>query len=572
MEKRLCQNCKLEFIIEPEDFDFYEKLGVVAPSMCSVCRARHRLAFRNERVLYKRACEKCKKDVISVYSPNKPYRIWCYDCWFADDWDADEFGREYDLSRPFFEQFEEVWRRVPKIALIYVRAINSDYINISADVKNCYMIIESSNNEDCIHSYWIQQCRDSVDLSFAGQTELSYESDDCYNSYRLFYSKGCHDCRDSYFLHDCRGASNCIASTNLRNQQYCVFNEPVGKEAYEKFLADARLDTYTGVEALRKKFSEFLLTQPRKYAEIVNAPNSTGNYVKNAKNCKEVFHCYDAEDSKYCVHVWRDAKDCMDVDTSGRGTQLIYNSINCAIDTSHCVSSIVCWTCSFMDYCILCFNSNNCFGCTGMRKKDYHILNKAYSKEDYKKLRDAIVAEMKSKGEYGNFFPASVSAFGYNETPAQEQFSLTKEEATRLGFSWEEYPRGTYGRETKKWEDMPSSILETKIPDITKEIFACIGCKKNYRVIPAEFQFYKRLLIPLPRLCPDCRHARRFVARGPNRLFEEQQCRCDYKVCKNSAIHEHHPEGRCQNKFRSSYPVSTSEILYCESCYQKEVA
>ncbi len=569
-ETKNCIQCLKDFPIAEDDLVFYEKFKVPTPKICPLCRAQRRLAFRNERVFYKRPCDKCKKDIVSMYSPNKSYPVWCYECWFAEDWDATEYGRDYDSRYPFLEQVKNLYNRVPKVALIYVRSVNSEYVNISADNKNCYMLVESSNNEGCIHSYWVQQCRDSVDLSYSHQTELAYDSDDCYNGYQLFYSKSCHDCRNSYFMYDCRGCSDCIGCVNLRNQQYHVFNESLGKVGYEKFLKEARLDTASGVEAIRKKFTEFIKTQPRKYAEIVNAPGSSGGYITDAKNCRECFHCYDAEDNAYGEHVWREAKDCMDVSTAGRNASLIYNSINCGIDVANHIAVAQGWSSTFLGYCFNIFNSNNCFGSVGLRKKEYCILNKQYSKEEYEVLRGKIVKEMHEKGEYGEFFPASFSPFGYNETVAQEQFPLTKEEAAKIGFGWEEFPRGTYGKETLQWKDVPDSIRDFKTVDINKDIFACGNCKKNYRVIPAELQFYKRLEIPLPRLCPDCRHARRVAARGPNRLFGPQQCKCDYKIYKNSVVHNHHKEGRCSNAFWSNYAPNVPEILYCEQCYNAE--
>lgn len=571
-ETRNCQSCKQSFIIEPDDFAFYEKVNVDAPRMCPSCRAQRRLAFRNERVFYKRKCDKCSKDVVSMYSTNKPYPVWCYECWFADDWDATEYGQPYDAARPFIEQLHELYQKVPKVALIYVRSVNSEYVNISADNKDCYMLVESSNNEACIHSYWVQQCRDSVDLQFSHQTELSYDSDDCYSSYGLRYSKGCYDSRDSYFLLDCRGVSNCIGCVNLRNKQYCVFNEQLSKEGYEKFLAEAKLHAASGVDDIRKKFAEFLKTQPRKYAEITNAPGSSGNYITDAKNCVECFHCYDAEDSKYGEHVWRNAKDCMDVSTAGRNASRIYNSINTGIDVADHICCAQGWSSTFLEYSLNCFNANHCFGSAGIRKRDYCILNKQYTKEEYERLRGEIVAGMKAKEEYGEFFPATMSPFGYNETVAAEQFPLAKEAAMALGFSWEEHPRGTYGKETVQWANVSDSIRDMKNTDIAKEIFPCTSCTKNYRVIPAELQFYVRTDTPLPRLCPECRHARRMISRGPNKIFPPAQCQCDYKVFSNTAKHQHHLEGRCANTVRSSFPPGAPEILYCEQCYNAEVA
>lgn len=498
-----------------------------------------------------------------MYSPNKPYAVWCYDCWFSDDWDALDYGRPYDPNRPFLDQFRELWRMVPKVSLIYVRSVNSDYVNISADNKDCYMLIESSNNEGCVNSYWVQQCRDCVDTSFAHQSELCYESDDCYNSYNLRYTKGCHDCRDGSFLLNCRGCSNCLGCVNLRQKQYYIFNEPKTKEEYEAFLNKANLNTYSGEEKFREEFRKFVLSQPHKFGEIMNAPGSSGNYIADAKNCRSVFHCYDSEDSKYGVHIWRGAKDCMDSDTAGRGAELIYNSMNAGIDTSRYISCAICWTCSFMDYSYYCFNSNHCIGSVGLRKKDYCILNKQYAKEEFEKIRFQIISQMKAVGEWGEFFPTDISTFGYNETAAQEQFPLTKDQALAAGFKWEDHPRGTYGKETKKWTDVQDAINDFQTSNIATEIFVCMKCSKNYRVIPREYDFYRRLHVPLPRLCPDCRHSRRFSARGPNRLWN-RSCMCD------KANHNH--TGKCLNEFETSYSSDRPEIIYCETCYNAEVA
>lgn len=531
------------------------------PNLCHLCRAQLRLSFRNERVFYKRPCDKCKRDVVSMYSPNKPFTVWCYDCWFSDDWDAEDYGMDFDFDKPFIEQFKSLWQKVPKVALIYVRSPGSEYTNISADNKNCYMIVESSNNEDSVHSYWIQECRDVIDTSFASKCELCYESDDSYNSYKLLYSKGCHDCRESFFLLDCKDCVNCVGCINLRNKQYCIFNEQLTKEAYEQKLSELKLDTRSGVEAFRKEFLNFIAQQPRKYAEIVNTVNSTGNYIKHAKNCISCFHCYDAEDNKYSVHVWRNAKDCMDTDTAGRNAVMIYNSINSGLDTANQISCAVCWSTTFAQYSMYCFNSNHCFGSVGLRKKNYMILNKSYSKEEYEKITQKIVKAMKENGEYGNFFSNDLSSFGYNESAAYEQFPLTKEEAIKLGFQWEDTERGTYGKETRKWNEIPEKIKDIQF-EVTREIFVCTNCSKNYRIIQSEFDFYKRLEIPLPTLCPDCRHSRRFNARGPNKLWG-RSCMCE------KGNHGHN--GTCPNRFETSYALERLEIIYCEDCYNKEV-
>jgi len=238
-------------------------------------------------------------------------------------------------------------------------------------------------------------------------------------------------------------------------------------------------------------------------------------------------------------------------------------------------------------------------GCAGIRKKDYCILNRQYDKEAYEELRDRIIQDMKKRGEYGEFFPPELSTFGYNESAAQEQFPLAKEEALSAGFKWEDHPRGTYGKETVQWDELPESI-EHASDAVAKEVFICAACEKNYRIIPDEFAFYKRLGIPLPRLCPDCRHMRRFTARGPDRTWQ-RTCQCNIVTSdkrpetgkpqggttdtsvssKNSKLKTEnsyknttkHFHGRkpCPNEFQTSYSPDRQEIVYCEACYNAEV-
>ncbi|PIR68730.1 hypothetical protein COU48_02340, partial [Candidatus Nomurabacteria bacterium CG10_big_fil_rev_8_21_14_0_10_03_31_7] len=66
-ETKNCQNCKKNFTIEKEDFNFYEKMKVPPPTFCPECRSQRRMTSRNERVLYKAVCDLCKKNIISMY-------------------------------------------------------------------------------------------------------------------------------------------------------------------------------------------------------------------------------------------------------------------------------------------------------------------------------------------------------------------------------------------------------------------------------------------------------------------------------------------------------------------------
>src|SRR3990167_7855253 len=138
-ETKICQNCKKDFVIEADDFGFYEKMKVPLPTFCPECRFQKRLLFRNNRVFYKTKCALCSKSMISLYSKNKEFIIYCYECWFSDKWDIMSYGRDYDFSIPFFTQFQTLQKRVPRANLYRDNFIASDYCNYGKDFKECYL-------------------------------------------------------------------------------------------------------------------------------------------------------------------------------------------------------------------------------------------------------------------------------------------------------------------------------------------------------------------------------------------------------------------------------------------------
>jgi len=83
---------------------------------------------------------------------------------------------------------------------------------------------------------------------------------------------------------------------------------------------------------------------------------------------------------------------------------------------------------SFLLYTELCNNSNHCFGCIGLRKKEHCIFNTSYSTQEYESLVGKIIGHMKNTDEWGEFFPHHLSPFGYNETVAEEYFPMTEVE------------------------------------------------------------------------------------------------------------------------------------------------
>ncbi|MBI5152429.1 zinc-ribbon domain containing protein [Candidatus Peregrinibacteria bacterium] len=81
-EKKVCKTCTKPFLIIEQEQAFYKKKDLPRPENCPECRQKRRLSLRNERRLYKRKCDKCQKEIISTYSPDSKYIVYCQECFW----------------------------------------------------------------------------------------------------------------------------------------------------------------------------------------------------------------------------------------------------------------------------------------------------------------------------------------------------------------------------------------------------------------------------------------------------------------------------------------------------------
>lgn len=571
-ETHSCQNCENPFTIEPDDFAFYKKIEVPPPRLCPDCRQQRRMAWRNDYNFYIRDCSLCKNRILSIYSPDKPMPVYCPRCWWSDKWSAKDYFVVLDPSKSFFLQFKELLNKTPALAILNddgIASANCQYTNYFALGKNCYMVINSWKIEDCAYSVCLVGAKNVLDCAVILEgAELLYHAvhvDTSSRSRYIFNSVGLLDCA---FCYDCRNCSNCFMSIGLRNKQYCFQNRQCTKEEYEKIVESYRLNTWSGQERAKKEFEAFILRYPHKWANITNSINCSGDYLVNSKNSKHCYITVRAENSKYFERgdTIRDSYDCL----SGGEQELCYDSINPdnsyrTLFTSYCHKD------NDVRYSDSCQSSEHLFGCVGLKNGKYCILNKQYTKEDYEKAVSQLVEKMKERGEYGEFFPASLSTFCYNESVAQDEFPLSKEVANTHDLRWQESFTKTEGKETIA--EIPDDIND--IPDsILDEVLICSLCKRNYRINEQELQFYRRNQIPVPRACFFCRLKQLYKERGPVHLWV-RNCQCGgvkslNSVYKNSQEHFHGIK-QCPNKFETSYDSKREEIVYCKQCHSAEV-
>ena len=592
-ESKKCQNCNNEFVIEPDDFVFYEKIKVPAPTFCPECRMQRRLLFRNERTLYKRPCGLCGKDVVSLFHKDSPQTVYCQQCWWSDKWNPLDYGKEYDFSRPFFEQFRELMYKVPVpvVTTFYTTLLNSDYNNQVSNLKNCYLLFNSDYNENCGYGTEVEHSKDAFDNLMIDECSIAYSNINCQKCYEIFYSIDCENSHNIWFSKNLVGCSNCFGCVNLRNAQYHIWNKAYTKEEYEKKIKSFGLDSWGNIKEYKSQFKDFAKKFPYKYIHGKLNTNVTGDYITHSKDVKHSFIVTEAQNCKYCWWLLvKPVKDCWDYMEFGDNAQNIYESMNAGDGVSDVKFGLFCFTnVARAQYSTRCYTSHDIFGCVSLRNKSFCILNKQYSEDEYNILMPKIIEHMSAmpytdkKGnvyKYGEYFPSEISPFGYNETSALEYFPLTKEEALVAGFSWKDAEEKGYQIDIKP-RDLPQSTNDVD-NDILKKVIACEhegkcteNCTTAFRIIPQELQFLKRVGIPLPRLCPNCRYAERTKDRNPLKLWH-CKCQCagaasENGIYQNTAKH-FHGDGHCPNEFETSYAPDRKEIVYCEQCYQQEVS
>ncbi|MFH0806739.1 MAG: hypothetical protein V1885_03390 [Candidatus Brennerbacteria bacterium] len=564
-ETRDCQNCKQPFVIEAEDFSFYEKMTVPAPTWCPKCRLQRRLAFFNLFNLWKRKCDLCGNEMIAMYPPEASYKVYCPHCWWGDGWDPYNYGREYDFSRPFFAQFSELWHEVPLLGLsLSLNSIDtSPYNNHAGGLKNCYLLFHADFCEDSAYGAYLNRCKSVFDSS------LTISSEHCYDMLHSYRNNRCVGGRsqvtesiDCAFLKDSMNCQHCFASANMRNKKYYIFNQPYSKEGYEEEMKKWDLGSYRTYQEAKRRAEEHLVTLPPKPTMDEFTTNCTGSHVFQAKNCKDCFEVVGAEDCRY-VHMVQDppVKDCYDVTSWGNNTQRCYEG--CVVgefvsDLKFCQESGI--NLYFAEYCKLSTGGSRHFGCVSVKKGEYAILNKHYSKEEYRALTEKIRKHMdempyvdKRGGvyKYGEFFPVELSPFAYNKTIADIFFPLSKREAEERGYVYMEPEVRTY-TVTKQAKNLPDHIKDAP-NDIVKETIACEKCGKGYKVTEMELAFLRNMNLPLPRRCPFCRIQEKFAQWVKNLRVIDRTC------------------GKCGVTFQTNYPKEEAPHILCKRCYLKEI-
>lgn len=557
-----CLSCQQSFEVTEKDKQFLDQISptlsntkhiIPEPTHCPDCRAQRRMSWRCERKMYHRKCDLCSKAIISMYNPTVKFPVYCPECWWSDSWDAADYAQDFDPNRSFFEQFAELNEKVPHFSMAVLKSTmeNSDYTNHAGYLKNCYLVVNSDQSEQCLYSKGANRCFDCVDCFKVYDCEGLYECLNCNNCSFSSYLIDCYNCDECHFSSDLIGCKNCFKCTNLRNAEYHFENKRYTKEEYEQKVTEAKAQKSN--QQIQQEFLEQRKSAPKKWMREKNTENVTGEYLVECKDCKDCYDCEYLENSKYCTDLKKGDKvsfNNYDISYFGMG---IESSYECSVGGYNANHTLFCenvWDGNDIYYSQICMNRcHDLFGCVGLKHKNYSILNKQYSKEDYESLASQIIEHMKQSGEWGEFFPSKLSPHGYNETTAFEYYPLTKEQALSKGLNWVDETEPDYSNVKRK---VHGSKMPNTIDPVTDEILdwaiECIDSGRLFKIQPVELKFYKNHKIPIPQKHPDARYMDRLNLRQPRTLNSKNCTQCGSQI-----------------------QTSIEDEAMCQKCYNEKV-
>jgi hypothetical protein len=523
--QQTCRQCKSPFDISPEDIAFYDSVSPVfagkkesipTPTLCPDCRLKRRLVFRNQLFVYQRPSSVTKKTIFSRFPADVPFPVFENEEWYGGSWDGLTYGQAFDVKQSFFPQLQALRDKVPHRTLSLHQSENCDYCNNDTGIRNCYLVFNSTGTEDSMYCENCVKAKDCLDCTYCPTSELCYDCTMCEHCYRLQSSEFCENCSDSSFLSHCYSCKDCFGCINLSHKQFCAFNKQYSEQEYRKLLTAFDPSSWKSRNETAKHCRAVWASHPRPHGIIHNSENVSGNHILNSKNVQNSFFIQNCEDLRYCLSLYENVRSSYDFSFFGRNCELMYEVVQCGINDSNVLFSFDCWGGnSNLLYSWMCESCQNCFGCVGLQKKRYCILNKQYTKEDYERLVPQVIAKMRADGEWGEFFPMSLSPFPYNHSAAQRYFPLSSAEAKRVGCSW-------YSREI---ENAHEAISAASLPDSLPAADESFIVKSEqsgraFRITTQEIKRYRQMQVPLPRKTYDERMEERSALLGGIKLYE----------------------------------------------------
>lgn len=297
----------------------------------------------------------------------------------------------------FFLEFQKLLLEKPRYNVKQVNSENCEYADTAVKSKNCYYSFCVFYCEDVYYARYSRKCTSCSDVTFCVDCQWCKECTDCKNCYMTDYSQDCANCSDSAYCKDCYSCEYCFGCVGINHKKYHIFNKPYTKEQYVEYVGKLDLGNEKSREIITKKRKELEKEVAQLGIHKVQTENCTGDQLSQCKNC---YQCYDIFASEDCLY---------NIECNGNTDSVDMTVCFEAEECYQCIQAPINYNCNFLLHTDMCNDSEfcayskdlkNCFGCVYLRHKEYHILNKPYSKEKYFEKVAEIKKNLKENHQY----------------------------------------------------------------------------------------------------------------------------------------------------------------------------
>lgn len=437
--------------------------------------------------------------VLSYVHPASGIKVLPDKEWF--DRDFSRICLEPSFTRSFFEQFRELQLQVPvnatrnvkepenSIAVLSIGDVNS-FFSAASSTRNCCYINDCVAAEDCVECSGCEHPRECYRVSHSQRM------------FRCFFANECMDCQSSWFIFDCRNCEFVFGGSNLRNKKYVWWNEQLTKEEWEKRFAEAKTGSYVWLEGVRQKYDQMISEQavwPENFNSQVD-DKSIGEYMLRCTNCRYSFFGLDSRDNYYAFGFYNANQNMFA--TSIVGDNNYQSGTNGETANSKFSASLM--RCDDVEYSSNCYDCTHCFGCVGLRRKSFCILNKQYAEDEYWRALDELKCAMLDRGEYGRPLPTAFTFAYFPESGPAYYLAAEMEDWDKIGMpKFEASAEGAFGelrtdKPLRQQSDLPDDISDIGDDWLGTPIMDPVE-KRPYTLLKPELEFYKRMKLAAPR-------------------------------------------------------------------------
>ena len=295
-------------------------------------------------------------------------------------------------TQHFFKELQKllVSQPIPETQVLYSE--NCTYADHVFDSKNLQYCFDTSASSDSVYLFDSHLVAQSQDCDYAVESESCYECVDIYKCFNCLYVEKADNVRDAMYGYDLSNCHDVFGCSNLRNKSYCIFNRQLSKEAYFEVLKHYRDLPPEKILALLEDLKNTYPITQSEAERNVNSPY--GNFVYDCKNC---YMCFDVGRSEACSYLFDcgDAKQSLDMTYSYKGCDNSYEVIG-STRIYHCNFVLNSENCQDSSYLFNCKGVKNSLGCVGLQYKEYCILNRQFSEEEYTRIVPEIRKALKS--------------------------------------------------------------------------------------------------------------------------------------------------------------------------------